>query len=73
MKIDKDVPVPSSVGDKSGRGRPRVYPFGEMEVGDSIFTESKGARNAAGHYAKYHGKKFATRTENNGVRIWRIK
>jgi hypothetical protein len=67
MRILKDIPPP--------RQRPRLYPFGEMEVGDSIIVDlekRKSVIGAAKSYAQYYGKRFSVRTEADGVRVWRI-
>ena len=62
---------------KAAPGKP-VFPFGDMEVGDSIFfpDEPKGARSnpcvSAHNHGARHGKKFSGRKEGDGVRVWRI-
>ena len=69
IKIDKGVPVPGE-----SRGANGKYPFGDMEVGDSFFVDIKQQSfcSAAAGYAKRHNKKFTTRSENGGTRVWRI-
>ena len=63
---------------KAAPGKP-VFPFRDMEVGDSIFfpDEPKGARSnpcvSAHNYGARHGKKFSGRKEGDGVRVWRIE
>lgn len=67
FKIEKNVPLP---------GVAATYPFEQMEVGDSFFAEGKTAnqlQNAASHWRKRKGWKFATRTEEGGARIWRTE
>ena len=79
MKIEKNIPVPpvQKIG-RSGKkhgGNNRLYPFGEMEIGDSIFVDLsnwKKARDAAFQYGKRNNLKFTTRKTDCGVRIWRI-
>ena len=67
-KIDKDVPPPPEGGAK--------YPFPVMEIGDSFVVSpmADGVRavNASLMYGKNHDLVFASRTEGNGKRIWRI-
>jgi len=67
MKIDKNIPIPNR----------SKYPFAEMEVGDSIFIDKTTTQSSvcqmAYTYGKKNNKKFTSRTEGNGVRIWRIK
>ena len=73
MKIDRKFPIPTS----KGIGAPRKYPFLDMDVGDSVFFEGKKipckeytAAQAAGSRT---GVKFAARTVDGGLRIWRIE
>lgn len=75
IKIDKDVPMPANAGSKS-----HVYPFQNMEVGDSFFAAGKTGdqlTNAAAHYRKRNSWGFSCRNtvenEVKGARIWRIK
>ena len=66
IKIDKNIPLPET------RNR---YPFDKLEVGNSFFVEGKTNINGSRyHYVrKNHGKKFTTKRENGGLRVWRIK
>ncbi len=72
MKIEKDIPIPKG----EGRGRKPHYPFGCMEVGDSVFFEGKNTGSkeyvAANALGAYHGKKFSGRTVDGGLRVWRV-
>jgi len=94
FKIDKDVELRETYEDcpvhengrkvneyrygKASRGKP-VYPFLEMDVGDSIFFEDepRGSRSnpavSSRIHGARHGKKFSSRKEGNGVRVWRIE
>lgn len=73
MKIEESVPMP-----QSRAGRPSVYAFEKMKVGDSVFFEgesiSKGCKQyiAANMYGRNHGWSFKGRTIDGGVRIWRV-
>jgi hypothetical protein len=74
IAIDKNVPLPQRTWGGPG-GRPPKYPWAEMEVGDSFFVLNATTDNlsAAGTMAaKRSGRKFTTRKENGGVRVWRI-
>ena len=65
IKIDKDVPVPD-LG---------LYPFDQMEVGDSFVTPRACVRTAAAEWAKRRGNgaKFVCRRQPDGTfRIWRV-
>jgi hypothetical protein len=68
MKIDKNVKIESPNRNK--------YPFGEMEIGDSIFFDSGDYRTkeheAAKKYFQRKGGKISCRKFNGGLRIWRI-
>jgi hypothetical protein len=63
----------------STRGRKPKYPFGEMAVGDSLFFDGEKIGPqckpyaAANAYAYKNGVKFAGRTVDGGVRIWRVE
>jgi len=69
QKIEKGIPVPPE-------GK-RIYPWEEMEVGDSFVTRTPfltsaiaSARNASRRY----GKKFrARRINDDQIRIWRVE
>lgn len=73
IKIEKGIPIPTQ-----GRGRPSVFPFEAMEVGDSIFVPVKTDKEKAraigrtAMYARKHGVKFKTRTVEGGIRIWLV-
>lgn len=81
IKIDRGVPAPPPAN-----GRPRIYPFPSMEVGDSFAVPLLGVirkhedlavdrvRNAAVFYSRNHGGKFTVRIdrENGVVRCWRV-
>ena len=74
--IEKNVPMP-----ERRLGRPPIYPFSTMEVGESVFIadpKANGAKSSAcGTGNKRKGKRFSSRrlTENDqrGVRIWRVE
>lgn len=73
MNIEKNIPLAKSIA-----GRPPIYNFGNMEVGDSMFFEgesiAKGCKQygAATIYGRNHGWKFKGRTVDGGVRVWRV-
>ena len=67
VKIEKAIPLPAARG---------VWPFGEMEVGDSFLVPAgreKAAKASAWTYGHKHGIRFTVRQEKKGVRIWRIE
>lgn len=72
MIIEKGIAIPEAelVGKE-------MYPFGRMEVGDSIFlpgmNSSSSACVSARQIARRQGKKFTTRKIDGGVRIWRTE
>lgn len=77
MNIEKGLPLPKA-------GKKSKYPFAEMEVGDSVFfADTDGGSGskpaiAAKVYAHRNqktvsGLKFSARSENGGVRIWRVE
>ena len=76
-EIEKEIELPSVISLR------RLYPFKEMEVGDSFFVPLNGrdsrmvsvAIMGAGRATRMKGEKFTTRVnkEKDGVRCWRIE
>jgi hypothetical protein len=79
IEIDKGVPIPKP--NPEGRGRPALYPFKEMEKGDSIFLpiegEVKGNPAAARFRACVYSHAFRfecrmiVREVEGGLRCWK--
>ena len=73
FKLEKDIPIPA----KQMRKKQSIYPFNKMEVGDSFIVplnKIKTMRTAIAHYKKRHPEwSYASRTLQEGFRIWRIK
>jgi len=70
--IEKGVPVPKQVG----AGRKNKYPFDALEVGDSFFvkdTKVKAISKTCSNHGKRLSRKFASRTVDGGVRVWRTE
>jgi hypothetical protein len=83
-KIDSSIPIPAR---EPGRGRPLIYPLGDMKVGDSI-CETDAAkftslRDAISKYGRTYHMQFTTETRMekkdgnalsvNVLRAWRTK
>lgn len=66
IQIDRNVPIPKHRGH---------YPWALMKVGDSFFVEGgmHGIQSQASVRGAKDGRKYATRSENGGVRVWRIE
>lgn len=58
MQVHKNIPMPAGTCNTK-------YPFGEMEINDSVFVPDDGtfekARRAAQQYGKQKGWKFSAR------------
>jgi len=71
-EIEKNVPLT-----ERKRGKNTIYPFGDLEVGDSFFVDNKPAKTvvcAASAYKRSHPEiKLVTRKNENGVRVWRVE
>lgn len=69
IKIEKGVPYPQTNHHRI------VYPFQEMEIGDSFVVENrKKISPSMAQYNKRHPeKRFSARTVNGVTRVWRIK
>ncbi len=66
FEIEKNIPIPEH------KVRNSKYPFADMEIGDSILSESPHTVMSAYQYGKRHNKKFMSRKINNNYRIWRV-
>ena len=67
-EIESDIPLPTH--------QRSIYPFQQMQVGDSFLVladDARRAQTAAYNWAKVNGKKFTTRriSDEGNVRIWR--
>lgn len=66
-KLEKEIPLPPDP-----RGRPHVYPWEEMQVGDSFVTSVYGVTPPKRLINK--GYRFSRRAIGDGkARIWRVK
>jgi hypothetical protein len=69
-EIDKNIPF--------SEGSYRLYPFDQMEPGDSLFdpdgTNAKNSKVYRGmiSYGTRRGWKVRGRAEDSGFRVWRI-
>ena len=68
VKIDKGIPVPN------GSGATPKWPWKTMDIGDSFFAKDRKLSSFqpnAWRAGIRHGRKFACRTVEGGVRVWR--
>jgi len=70
LKIESNVPMPS-------RRKSSIYPFASMQVGDSFFVcDGRHPRSISTHMSttaqRHRPKRFCTRQEGDGIRVWRI-
>ena len=63
MKIEKNIPIPSR----------KKYEVSEMQIGDSFVAKTRQDANAAAFAMRQAGFSVCTRSENGGVRVWRIE
>jgi hypothetical protein len=71
IKIEKNIPIPAP-GTRGG-----VYPFGQMEVGDSFLAglssqDKLKAASASHWFGKRNSKKFSVLKTDGGFRVWRV-
>ena len=64
IKIEKGIQIPSHGN--------TLYPFSEMQVGDSFACKKANVRSIASLQAKKLGMKFTVRKQPEGYRVWRI-
>lgn len=74
IEIENGVPVPEKYV-HSGPGRPRIYPFSTMQVGDSFALPADRAnvvRFSASQWKRRHpGWDYTSRVDGGVIRIWR--
>lgn len=73
FKIEKTIPIP-----KASKGRPSLYPWSELQVGDSFYIPHQNSPYTMlrGYNLKKSKKKqikIRRKLEGTGQRIWRIK
>lgn len=72
ISIEKNIDIP-----KRGGGRGAVYPWAELQAGDSFFAPCQSAallQSAKGWAARNAPTwKFIVRKEVGGARIWRVE
>jgi hypothetical protein len=70
LKIENSIPIPPMAGTK------QIYPFKDMEVGDSVFIPEANHDSKIVSAAKMHfwrtGKKWTAKIVDGGIRIWRV-
>ena len=70
FKIESNIPLDIMAG-----ARPK-YPWRNMKVGDSVFFDGQNSQGnasvAAKMFGRMNGVKFASRSVDGGVRVWRI-
>jgi len=78
MEIEANVPIPSA---RRRVGRQHVFPLRDLEIGDSFLIpwgdhdrERYAAicRSVISRYGSRYRTKYATRTGEDGLRVWRI-
>lgn len=72
MIVEKGIEVTAKEG---RRGRRSVYPFADMEPGDSFLSDRSLKVTSAAAYAAGQrlGVRFSCRTVEGGVRVWRVE
>lgn len=69
FKIENNMPMPPL-----SHGRRAVYPFAQLEIGQSFDCDTDKVVQAAYKYGKRNGKRFYTaKIDRNGKTVWRCK
>lgn len=72
IKVESGIPVPARTNRQGGR--PSIYPFADLKVGESFFVPGKKAKTvsqAASRATKRLKIELITCTVEGGVRVWR--
>lgn len=67
--IEDNIPPPANMV-----GRPSLYPYQALEVGQSFFVPRGDRKNISvciSRYRKKTGREFIVRQVQGGVRVWR--
>lgn len=67
--IEDNIPPPVPT-----KGRPQLYPYDRLEVGQSFFVPNGDYRTistCARRWGRSNNRSFVARTINGGVRLWR--
>jgi len=77
ISIEKGIPMPPAKGRGVAGGRPEIYPWNKMKIGDSFLfpalRDHRSAYSAAYQATKNsQGKKFQVRKTSDGYRCWRV-
>jgi len=73
IEIEKGIPLPEVKRGRKGNYR---YPWRDMAIGDSFLAPDADIRYMAASAVgarKRLGRRFACRTVEGGVRVWRIE
>src|SRR5690606_14294925 len=71
FKVEKGIPVPPVKQGPYSR-----YPWLQMEVGDSFFVpgvEYSAFKQQPSNAGRRYGRKYASRSVDGGVRVWRVE
>jgi hypothetical protein len=73
LTIEKNIPIPTA-GGRWPDCVPWTKTITDMQVGDSFFVKGLAAREVHPRLAtaKKKGFKVVTRTQDGGVRVWRV-
>lgn len=69
MKIEKNIPIPT----KASAGRKSMFPWEDMQVGDSFFVSEHKSPPSAPSRVRKEGMKFTSRSVDGGFRVWRTE
>ena len=69
--IEKDIPLP----DRRKGGRPRLYRWEDMEVGDSVLVGCYETAKMGQEWARRHQRRFTyqKQLDGSGWRVWRAE
>ena len=72
IKVEAAVPLPAMWS--GGPGRPSLYPWLSMDIGDSFFVSGKKIKSMSAQVAmrrRISPWRYTCRTIDGGVRVWR--
>jgi hypothetical protein len=71
VAIEDSVPVP--LEPQTRRGRPPSFPFLKLLPGQSFFVPGRNLIRVSEWNLRYKDRRWVSRQENGGVRVWRVE
>ena len=72
LVIERGIPVPPAPEYRSRSGRPPLYDWSRLEVGDSVLVATRSAAHTAYAFGASRQRVFTAEKQTVGARGWRV-